>query len=138
MDKKEEILRLFPGKLREILGQVPGNFEDIQEIRLRAGRPLLLVKGNEEFFLSLSGKPVTAIDRAVSITASQIRETVEYMGSYSLYAFEEEMRQGFITIQGGPPGRPGRPGSVGEQARSRLRTDKNSKIHNFFKRAYCP
>ena len=101
MDKKEEILRLFPGKLREILGQVPGNFEDIQEIRLRAGRPLLLVKGNEEFFLSLSGKPVTAIDRAVSIQASQIRETVEYMGSYSLYAFEEEVRRGFLTLQGG-------------------------------------
>lgn len=101
MDKKEEILRLFPGKLREILGQVPGDFEDIQEIRLRAGRPVLLVKGNEEFFLSLSGQPVTARTRAFSVTAAQIRETVEYMGSYSLYAFEEEVRRGFLTLQGG-------------------------------------
>lgn len=101
MDKKEEILRLFPGKLREILGQVPGDFEDIQEIRLRAERPVLLVKGNEECFLSLSGKPVTAADQAVSVTASQIREAVEYMGSYSLYAFEEEVRRGFLTLQGG-------------------------------------
>lgn len=31
----------------------------------------------------------------------ELKETLEYMGSYSLYAFEEEIKQGFITIQGG-------------------------------------
>ena len=30
-----------------------------------------------------------------------MKETVEYMCSFSLYAAEEELRQGFITIQGG-------------------------------------
>ena len=30
-----------------------------------------------------------------------MKETVEYMGSFSLYAAEEELRQGFLTIQGG-------------------------------------
>ena len=28
-------------------------------------------------------------------------ETLEYISNYSLYAYEDEIRQGFITIQGG-------------------------------------
>ena len=43
MKKKDEILRMFPANLRGILAQVPGDYEDVQEIRLRAGEPLLLV-----------------------------------------------------------------------------------------------
>lgn len=34
-------------------------------------------------------------------TREELRAAVDYMGSYSLYAAEEEIRQGFITIQGG-------------------------------------
>lgn len=30
-----------------------------------------------------------------------MREMMEYISNYSLYAYEEEMRQGFITIEGG-------------------------------------
>lgn len=101
MKKKEEILRMFPAKLREILGQVPGNYEDVQEIRLRAGEPLLLVKDNREYYVSPDGALEQAVSRGFGITPAQIRETVEYMSSYSLYAFEEEVRQGFLTLRGG-------------------------------------
>ena len=30
-----------------------------------------------------------------------MREMMEYISDYSLYAYEEEMKQGFITIEGG-------------------------------------
>ncbi len=30
-----------------------------------------------------------------------IKETLEYISNYSLYAYEDEIRQGFITVQGG-------------------------------------
>ena len=33
MNRKEEILKLFPKELRALLGQVPAEFEEIQEIR---------------------------------------------------------------------------------------------------------
>ena len=56
MAEREEILRLFPGELRKILGQVPGDFKNIQEIRLRAEQPVLLVIENREYFLTPSGK----------------------------------------------------------------------------------
>ena len=35
------------------------------------------------------------------MTKDNIREMLEYISNYSLYACEQEMRQGFITIEGG-------------------------------------
>ena len=35
------------------------------------------------------------------VTEKDLRETVECMGNYSLYAYEEELRQGFLTVRGG-------------------------------------
>ena len=35
------------------------------------------------------------------VTKEEIRETLDYVSQYSLYAYEQEMRQGFITIEGG-------------------------------------
>ena len=40
-------------------------------------------------------------EEAYLVTRDALKETLDYMSSYSLYAFEEEIRQGFITIQGG-------------------------------------
>lgn len=35
------------------------------------------------------------------MTQSDLKETLEYVTGYSLYAYEEEIRQGFISVQGG-------------------------------------
>ena len=35
------------------------------------------------------------------VTKEEVRETLDYVSHYSLYAYEQEMRQGFITIEGG-------------------------------------
>ena len=56
MNRKDEILKLFPKELRALLGQVPAEFEDIQEIRLRAGQPVILVCKNREYMVGQGGK----------------------------------------------------------------------------------
>ena len=35
------------------------------------------------------------------VTKEEIRETMDYISRYSLYAYETELRQGFLTIEGG-------------------------------------
>ena len=40
-------------------------------------------------------------DRPYLVTEADMRETLEYISNYSLYAYEQEMKQGFITIEGG-------------------------------------
>ena len=39
--------------------------------------------------------------RPYRASREELRAAVDYMSSYSLYAAEEELRQGFITVQGG-------------------------------------
>lgn len=41
------------------------------------------------------------IREAYVVREEEIRETLEYAAGYSLYAFEEELRQGFLTVSGG-------------------------------------
>ena len=106
MAKREEILKIFPRELRTILGQVPVDFRDVQEIRLRTGMPLMMICGNREYLVTRDGslrQDTGNMDREMFLAATQaqMKETVEYMGSFSLYAAEEELRQGFLTIQGG-------------------------------------
>ena len=101
MNMKEELLKIFSLKLRTILGKLTLDFDLMQEIRLRMNAPLLIIYGNKEAFLSEEARLVEDPSKAVIITKNEIRETMEYISNYSLYAFEEEIRQGFITISGG-------------------------------------
>ena len=66
----------------------------LQEIRMRIGQPLTVMIDGEEQILPLK-------ERAHIVTKEEIKETIEYMSRYSLYAYENELRQGFLTLEGG-------------------------------------
>ncbi|HPU63594.1 MAG TPA: stage III sporulation protein AA [Mobilitalea sp.] len=101
METKDELLKIFSVKLRMILGNLKINFDELQEIRLRINCPLIINYKNREYFVSEDGSLVPNPDKGVLISKNEIKETLEYISNYSLYAFEEEIRQGFITISGG-------------------------------------
>ncbi|MCC8060416.1 MAG: stage III sporulation protein AA [Clostridiales bacterium] len=101
MDRREELIRIFSKDIRTILRQVPVDFDQVQEIRLRVRAPLLMICNNREYYLTQEGKLSGQVDSAHVVTLRELQETLEYAGSYSLYAYEEELKQGFITIQGG-------------------------------------
>lgn len=63
--------------------------EGLQEIRIKIGKPLSLIKDNKEIICKYN------------VTSEDLRITLQKISNYSLYAFEEEIRQGYITIQGG-------------------------------------
>lgn len=101
MNTKDELMKIFSVKLRTVLGKLNIDFEKLQEIRLRINAPLLINYGNKEYLLSEEAKFVDNPTKAIIISKNEIRETMEYISNYSLYAFEEEIKQGFITINGG-------------------------------------
>jgi len=87
----QQILPLLADRLRQALSSVaPGVLETLEEIRVRVGRPLHLVVGDGEVFLP----------QAV-VTAADFRATLELITGSSLYALEEELRNGYITLPGG-------------------------------------
>lgn len=87
--------------LRRILDSMRVDYNGLQEIRLRIGAPLLILYFGREYFVSESGKLTNRIQEAYTVKQAEVRETMEFISNYSLYAFEEELRHGFITIQGG-------------------------------------
>lgn len=101
MDKREELMKIFSTDIREILGRISVDFEQVQEIRLRVHAPLLMICNNHEFYITPEGNLSKRAEEAYQVNRKTLRETLESMSSYSLYAFEEEIKQGFITVQGG-------------------------------------
>ena len=91
----ENIQNLFAGNIRRLLIEARPDYNCLYEIRLRAGRPLFLIYAGGERFLRIKGH------EPYLVTRQDLKETLEYISGYSLYAYEDEIRQGFITIQGG-------------------------------------
>lgn len=93
--KEDRILNVLPRSIRMILKQEELEYEHLQEIKLRVEKPLLLLyRGGELILERQRGQPYY-------VTKEDVREMMEYVSNYSLYAYEEEMKQGFITIEGG-------------------------------------
>lgn len=86
MDAMTGLMRLLPEALKQEVGALP---DDLTELRVRAGRPVQLV--------ALSGEDF----RGGAISASLTAATAQALAGHSLYAREEELREGFFTIEGG-------------------------------------
>ena len=96
-----ELWKLFSTNLRHILSDLQIEFDELQEIRLRILEPLIIIYHNQEFFVDAAGRLVEDASRGYIITAEDIRDTLDFISQYSLYAYEDEIRQGFLTVQGG-------------------------------------
>ncbi|MCI6019153.1 MAG: stage III sporulation protein AA [Clostridiales bacterium] len=101
MALKDDVLKIFSPDLRRLLGKIPLEFDKLLEIRLRVNGPLIVIEDNEEYMIDSDGGICTCIDKAYIVTARDIRETMALVSDYSVYAYEDDIRQGFITIKGG-------------------------------------
>lgn len=112
MEEMEQVVQIFPQKLRVYLQDAGTENFQAQELRLRAGQPFLMLAEGAEWFLSADGSRWEMVKKAGNtsrqinwvsyhITSQDIQDTLEYMSRYSLYAFDEEVRQGYLTIPGG-------------------------------------
>lgn len=101
MERRRDIMKILSAKLREISSQMNIGFEDLQEMRLRINEPFMILVNGKEYFVSESGERVGHAEDAYIVKPRDIKETLEYISSFSLYAYEDEIRQGYITVQGG-------------------------------------
>ncbi|MFR4121455.1 MAG: stage III sporulation protein AA [Clostridium sp.] len=102
---KQEIVNLFPVRLRQILEALPLDFARLEEIRLRCGQPILFRIAGKEMGITGSGD-LTELgssgklenwEKLEKIREKELKDTLEIMGGFSLYAAEEELRQGFYS-----------------------------------------
>jgi len=98
---KEEFAKIFSLNLRTAFQTAVQEFDMLQEIRLRAEAPMAFRFRNGVRYLSRKNTLCTNRDDALLIPVREVRETMEYISNYSLYAYEEEMKRGYLTIAGG-------------------------------------
>lgn len=84
-----EIENILPAKFRPCFAGGRVDVDRLREIRFRMGQPVEVIGGKRRILGA--GK----VDR------SDLKEMIAYISGYSLYAFEEEIAQGFMTIPGG-------------------------------------
>lgn len=96
-----ELNKIFPAGIREKFGKMDLLAEGYTELRFRCNGPVMLLRGREEFFLHRNGGICREADCGYIISVNEIREMMEYISNFSAYAHEDEVRQGFLTIQGG-------------------------------------
>ena len=84
----KEIFDVLPDKINSCLKD-KNNLNKLQEIRVKIGKPLNIVLDNTEIIFNYV------------IRKEDVKAIIQKISNYSLYAFEEDIRQGYITIQGG-------------------------------------
>lgn len=99
--QKEEILHIFPDFMRPVWENVAEQAGRLQEIRLRVNQPVTILMDNTEWFLTESGGLTDNISEAVFSSEKELEAVLTHVCHYSIYAFADEIRQGFMTISGG-------------------------------------
>ena len=88
----DEILRYFPNNIYEILSDYfqHNNVSDIvQEIRLRVNRPIMLRLKMQDIILQHN------------VSQAEILQILERLCDNSIYAYKNQICDGFITVKGG-------------------------------------
>ncbi|WP_160688813.1 stage III sporulation protein AA [Clostridium sp. C2-6-12] len=88
MKGQEEIISIFTDKIGNILEERLHK-EQIYEIRIKSQQPILIYSKYGESIINY----VPSKD--------ELKSMIQKISNYSLYAYEEDIRQGFITIKGG-------------------------------------
>ena len=93
MEKLLEIVKFFPMNLSNILYNtiISNNKikDELQEIRIRIDRPLILKLRDKELVVEYK------------ITQNEILQIVERLCENSIYAYKKQLCEGYITIRGG-------------------------------------
>jgi stage III sporulation protein AA len=106
IDSEQLIMDAIVPFLSPAIGQIfqqidPQQLKSLEEIRLRSGQPLLLKIGEQELPVNQQGDLDKELRAAYVVKADDIYRSILSISDNSLYAFEEEIRRGFITIPGG-------------------------------------
>ena len=93
MKNPDEILRYFPNKIYQIFSNLlqenPQIANELQEIRIRVDKPIILKLMEKDLILQYN------------ILQAEILQIVERLCENSIYAYKNQICEGFITIRGG-------------------------------------
>ena len=97
----EEILNLLPRRLAYALSAVDaGVRENISDVWIKTGAPLTVCVSDKCMNVRSDGT-LCSYPYGFTVRASETEETFLRLCDYSVYAYEDELRSGFVTVRGG-------------------------------------
>lgn len=97
-----EIFPFLAPELRNLIEKIPlEKLNDLEEIRLRIGAPVLFRCTGSDLYLGRQGSLINSRQQVFICTSEIIKKTVMMMCNCSVYALEEEMQKGYLTLSGG-------------------------------------
>ena len=121
-------MQLFPMAQRSFWQKTAVEQEHIQEIRLRKEQPVIVLWKGQEYFLDSEGNFTDKLSSAYFMGEKEMDALLNHICHYSPYAFEDEIRQGFVTVAGGH--RVGLAGQVVLEKETSVRTIKHISYMN--------
>ncbi|HSQ88460.1 stage III sporulation protein AA [Romboutsia sp.] len=98
----EEIINSLSVNLREKIKKISMDNINIEEIRLRSQKPLILNANNKDYFYNLnSNKLDIKMDNSYIVSKEDVEQTFQIICKYSIHSFMDDIKKGFITLRGG-------------------------------------
>lgn len=97
----EEIRRMLSPDIRRLIDNNNVDLLSVNEIRVRIDRPLMFIYSGSVYYVSRRGGLTCTLCDAYMVSQGDIKCILDYISDYSLYAYSDEVRQGYITIRGG-------------------------------------
>lgn len=97
--EKSGICRYLPPKLRTATEKAETS--GLCEMRIRLGKPVILCYAYEKLYLAESGGMTVSREQAYTVTREELTSLLGRIFDYSLYAHEDELECGFVTLKGG-------------------------------------
>ncbi|MGE5423336.1 MAG: stage III sporulation protein AA [Ignavibacteriales bacterium] len=99
---KAQVLPFFSPQIRRLLDNLSADrLSRLEEIRLRLGHPICLQLTGEEVFINASGVITVDHEHGYCAVQDDISRTLAAVSGNSVYALEEELKRGYITVKGG-------------------------------------
>ncbi|WP_024831210.1 stage III sporulation protein AA [Ruminiclostridium josui] len=97
-----EILPFLVPSIGKIIQKININeLDDLEEIRLRAEKPLMVFCRKRDWFVTQNGQLTRSLSEAYIVNQKEIVKTLELMSENSIYAYQDEIKSGYITLRGG-------------------------------------
>lgn len=101
MNKSDQIRNMFPTQFHSMLSTLNQIENNLQEIRIRVNCPCIFVIGRMEFFPDKKGRLHKEMEKGVVFSKEDVDILFNHICNYSPYAYENQLKQGFLTVAGG-------------------------------------
>lgn len=96
-------ISVLSSDLHKLLSCIDPNVKaTANEVRIRSSKPVIIRCGKKNYYISKDGTITNEpCDQSVIVNGKIMNETFQRLCGFSVYSYQKELRQGYITIRGG-------------------------------------